>query len=137
LSFLLDTNVVSELRRHDRCRPAVRAWFDGTAPDELHLSILTLAELFRGAERLSRRDPDAGRVIADWVSAVEAQFSDRILGITPTIARTWARISVPDPLPIVDGFLAATAIVHGLTLVTRNVADVARTGVALLNPFEP
>jgi predicted nucleic acid-binding protein len=101
----------------------------------LHLSILTLAELYRGAERLSRRDQRAGQILAEWVSAVEAQFSDRIFGIPPQIARVWARISVPDPLPVVDGFLAATAIVHGLTLVTRNVADVARTGVRLFNPF--
>lgn len=136
MSFLVDTNVISELRRSDRCSPAVRAWFDSVAPVELYLSILTIAEIRLGAERISRRDPKAGAILLEWVEDVEAQFEDRIVGIDRDVAKTWAKISTPDPLPFVDGFLAATALVRGLTLVTRDKHGVARTGVRLLDPFD-
>jgi toxin FitB len=96
VGFLVDTNVISELRRSDRCAPSVRAWFESVSARELYLSILTIAEIHVGAE--------AGAILARWVEDVEAEFHDRVLGIDRDIARTWAKLSTPDPLPFIDGF---------------------------------
>jgi toxin FitB len=134
--FLLDTNVVSELRKGERCHPGVREWIRPVRSEDLHVSVLTIGELRRGVESLRRRDPPGARSIDSWLARLVRDQEDRILGVSREIAEEWGRLNVPDPLPAVDGLLAATARVHGLTLVTRNVADVSRTGVAYLNPFE-
>ena len=103
---------------------------------DLHLSVLVLGEIRRGVERLRRRDPTQAANLESWLAQLRTNFRDRILPITAEIAEEWGRLNVPDPVPTVDGMIAATARVHGLTVATRNTADFARTGVPTFNPFE-
>ncbi len=133
--FLLDTNVVSELRKGERADAGLRAWLAGHVDDEFWLSVLVVGELRRGVELLARRDAASAAVLGRWLDETIEEFSDRILPVSLAISQAWARLSVPDPMPVVDGLLAATASEHDLTLLTRNVTDVARTGVAYVNPF--
>ena len=133
--FLLDTNVVSELRKGSRADAGLRAWLAGHIDDDFWLSVLVTGELSRGVELLARRDAASAAVLGRWLDDTIHEFSDRILPVTLGISQVWAGLSVPDPVPVVDGLLAATALEHGLTLVTRNVADVARTSVLFVNPF--
>ena len=133
--FLLDTNVVSELRRGDRADPGVRQWFEAHAADQLWLSALVVGELRRGVELLRRRDAKAGDVLGAWLDGVTTEFGDRVLPITMEVCERWGVLNVPDPLPVVDGLMAATALEHDLVLVTRNTRDVERTGVQVDNPF--
>jgi predicted nucleic acid-binding protein len=135
LSYLLDTNVISELRKGGRADANVAAWFAGIAEEEIFLSVLTIGEIRRGIESVRRRDPDAAAALDRWLNLLIEAHSDRIVPIDYPIAVEWGRMNVPDPLPVVDGLLAATARVLGLTLVTRNVTDVAGTEVELLDPF--
>jgi len=135
MSFLLDTNVISEIRKGERAHPAVARWSRQADAASLFTSVVVLAEIRRGIELKRRNDPDQAAALDRWYAAMRAGLEDRILPITEPIADIWARLSVPDPLPLVDGLLAATAKVHDLTLVTRNVADIARTGVRALDPF--
>lgn len=135
MSFLLDTNILSELRKGQRCNPGVASWFEGIAPGEVHLSALTVGELRKGIEKIRRRDEVAARALEGWMDGLVSDYSDRILPVDQAIAEQWGRFNVPDPLPVLDSLLAATAKVHGLTLVTRNLKDVERTGVDCLNPF--
>lgn len=135
MSFLLDTNVISELRKGPRCNAGVSSWFEEVASEDLYLSVLTLGELRKGIENLRRRDAPAASALEAWLLEVESSHSERILPVDQAVADQWGRFSVPDPLPVLDGLLAATAHVHGLTLVTRNLKDVERTGVTCLNPF--
>jgi toxin FitB len=136
VSFVLDTNVVSELRKQ-RPHPRVDAWFRSVASADLYLSVLVVGEIVQGVERLRRRDPAQAVVYDRWLSDLREEHADRILPVDGAVADEWGRLNVPDPLPVVDGLLAATAKVRGWTLVTRNVSDVERTGVRLLNPFDP
>ena len=135
MTFLLDTNVVSEIRKRERADRGVRRWFEATAEDSLFLSVLVLGEVRRGVELKRRRDPRAAQHLEAWLSSLEASFSDRLLLVDAAVSDAWGRLNVARPLPVVDGLLAATAIVHGLTLVTRNTDDFARVRVPLLNPF--
>ena len=134
MSHLLDTNVISELRK-PQANPHVQAWFAPVAGDDLYLGVLTVGEVRRGIERLRRRDPAQAGVFEAWLASLQRQYADRLLAVTAEIADEWGRLNVPDPTPTVDGLLAATARVRGLVLVTRNTADRARTGVRLLGPF--
>ena len=134
MSFLLDTNLVAELRK-PRAHPGVMRWFDSVDGSELFLSVLVLGEVRQGIVRLRRRDPRQAATYDAWLSRLRHDFADRILPVTEDIALDWGRLNAGDPLPVVDGLLAATARVHNLTLVTRNVADFERTEVPLLNPF--
>ena len=129
--------MVSELRKHDRCDPDVASWFSGVAAEEIFLSVLTLGELRKGIELIRRRDPQAAGFLETWLAELIATYSDRILGLDQETAEEWGRMNAPDRLPVIDSLLAATAKVHGLTLVTRNVKDVERSGVDLMNPFKP
>jgi len=135
LSYLLDTNVVSELRKGPRCDPGVASWFAGISSEEMHLSALILGEIRKGIENIRRRDQPAAEALEGWFRELVATHSDRILPIDQAIAEQWGRFNVPDPLPVLDGLLAATASVYSLTLVTRNLKHVHRTGVDCLNPF--
>jgi len=134
VKYLLDTNVLSETRR-TRGDEGVKRWVSSTPADDLYLSVLVVGEVRRGIERLKRRDPDQAEVYEAWLSTVLRDYADRILPVDAEAADEWGRMSVPDPVPIVDGLMAATAKARGMTFVTRNTADVERTGVALLDPF--
>ncbi len=135
--FLLDTNVVSEMRKGTRADLYLRRWFSDHTDAELWLSVLVVGELRRGIELIRRRDESAATALQAWLESMLRDFSDRVLPVTIAISQRWALISVPDPVPVVDGLLAATAIEHGLALVTRNTGDVMRTGVEHVDPFTP
>lgn len=137
MSYLLDTNVLSGLRKGRRCDPNVARWALSVPRSSLHTSLLVLGEIRRGVERIRRKDQGQARVLEGWLEQVRRTFAGRILGLDEAVVDLWGRLDVPDPVPVVDGLLAATARRHDLVLVTRNVADVRRTGARLLNPFEP
>ena len=136
MSFLVDTNVISETRKGTRCDPHVAAWAAGVDPNKLFISVLVLGEMRRGAELLRRKHDIAQAASLDaWIAVTARDFGDRVLVVDDKIADAWGVFMARRPLPIVDGLLAATAIVHDLTLVTRNIKDVHGTGVRTLNPF--
>jgi predicted nucleic acid-binding protein len=135
LSYLVDTNVISELRKRERADPAVQAWFASVADEEIFLSVLTVGEIRQGVERIRRRDPAAATALDRWLDRVVDMHRDRLVPVDRLVVEEWGRMNVPDPLPVIDGLLAATAKITGLTLATRNVGDVERTGVDLVNPF--
>jgi toxin FitB len=135
VSYLFDTNVLSELRKGERCHPSVVAWFSSLEPHEIYLSVLTVGELRKGVELIRRRDPRAAESLDVWLQELASSYADRILAVDQEIAERWGRLKVPDPLPVIDSLLAATAIVRSMTLATRNVLDIARTGVRWVNPF--
>ena len=137
--FLLDTNVVAELRKvkTGKADRSVAAWSDSADAGELYLSAVTIEELEIGVLGIERRDRVQGELFRRWMDEqVLPTFADRILPIETTVARRSARLHVPDPRPIRDGFIAATALAHGLILVTRNVGDFEPMGVRLLNPWD-
>jgi predicted nucleic acid-binding protein len=136
LRFLLDTNVISEIRKRGRANPNVARWVAQSPVKDIGTSVVVLAEIRRGIEMKRRSDPDQAEILDRWFAQMRTRLGDRVLAIDEPIADAWAHLGIPDPIPLVDGLLAATAMVHGLTLVTRNTADVARTGVSVLNPFE-
>lgn len=135
MGFLIDTNILSELQKGERANAGVKNWYAACSPDDLYLSVLVIGEIRQGIERLKRRDPAQAERIEQRLADVLALMQGRILAITENIAQRWGIINSPDPMPVIDGLLAATALEHGLTLVTRNVRDVQRSGVACLNPF--
>jgi toxin FitB len=134
VSFLLDTNVVSEIRKQTP-DAGVASWFASVPADRLFLSVLVVGEIRHGIERLACRDPAQAEIFERWLSQLVGGYGDRLIPITERIAQTWGRLNVPDPVPVIDGLMAATALVNDWTLVTRNVSDVRSTGVRLLNPF--
>jgi len=135
LSFLIDTNVLSELRKGSRCDRNVADWFGGIAEADIFLSVLTIGELRRGVDLIRRRDAKSASHLNDWLRGITDIHQDRILPVDRAIAEEWGRMCVARPLPVIDGLLAATAKVHGLCLVTRNTRDIAGTGVDHLDPF--
>ncbi len=134
-SFLLDTNVLSEARKPTRTNAGVAGWLASTPADQLYLSVLVIGEVRRGTDSLARRDPLAAAVFEDWLRTVRREYAERILPITEEIAHQWGRADVLRRFPTVDGLMAATAVVHDLTLVTRNERDVEGSGARTLNPF--
>jgi predicted nucleic acid-binding protein len=135
--FLLDTNVLSELRRRDRTDARVAAWADGVPASELFLSAITILEVEVGVLRLMRRDPARGAVLRRWVDErVIPAFERRILAVDTAVAQRCAGMHVPDPRAERDALIAATALTHGLVVATRNVGDFSGLGVRILNPWE-
>jgi toxin FitB len=135
VGFLLDTNIVSELRK-TKPDAAVLGWYERHADDSVFISSLVVGEIRQGIERLRPRDLLRAEALDGWLSGLVVAYRDRVLPVTAAIAEEWGRLNAaPQPPPVVDGLMAATAGVHGLTLVTRNLADVARTGVEAVNPF--
>jgi predicted nucleic acid-binding protein len=135
VSFLIDTNIISEVRKGDRCDRAVAAWWAGVAEEDLWLSTLVLGEIRKGVELARRRDPAKASALEAWLGEVASGFADRVLAIDGAVAEEWGRISAIRPVPVIGALLAATAKANDLTLVTRNEADVAGLGVEVLNPF--
>jgi toxin FitB len=133
--FLLDTNIISEIRKRERAHAGVTRWVAQTPVTEIGTSVIVLAEIRRGIELKRRTDSKQARSLDQWFAQMRSRLEDRVLSVDEPIAEAWALLNVPDPLPLIDGLLAATAKVYGLTLVTPNVADISRTGVPLLNPF--
>ncbi|MGF1597581.1 MAG: type II toxin-antitoxin system VapC family toxin [Acidimicrobiales bacterium] len=133
--YLIDTNVISELRNGRRANEGVRAWFEANADTEIWLSVLVVGELRRGAALVRRRDAESANRLDMWLISLETTYADRLLPVTLDVARQWAMLGLPDPLPVIDGLLAATAISHELIVVTRNSADISRSGAACENPF--
>lgn len=135
--YLLDTNVVSEMRRRARMAPAVAAWAAQVRPIDLYLSVITVMELETGARLVGRRDPEQGRRLVAWIERqILRAFDGRILPIDLAVARRCAALHVPNPRPINDALMAATALDHRLAVVTRNVRDFDGTGVTVLNPWD-
>lgn len=137
MSLLLDTNVISEVRR--RRDPHVRAWADSVDDADLRLSVLSLGELRSGIDRLRRHDAAQAEVFARWLSALRTRFAGRILAVDTRVADRWGQINAAADHNTVDSLIAATAHVHELTVVTRNTKDFQGCGVPLLNPwaYEP
>lgn len=134
MTFLVDTNVLSELRR-PRPDDGVIRWYSSVQPSDLFISVLVVGELRRGVDSLARRDPAGAEPLELWLTQLTTRFQDRLAPITLEIAERWGALNVPDPLPAIDGLLGATALVHGWTVVTRNARDLDRTGAPTLNPF--
>ena len=135
--FLIDTNVLSELRKGARADVNVRRWFEGIDENSIFLSVLVTGEIRCGIESIRKRDPRAASALEHWLDNVMEAHSERVLPVDAATADEWGRLDARGSLPVVDGLLAATARVHDLTLVTRNVKDVIRTGVDMLDPFAP
>lgn len=137
MNYLIDTNIISEVRKGDRCDPRVAAWYASIDDADIYLSVLVLGEIRKGVERARTNDPARARALEAWLSAVRDSFADRLLPVDRTVADEWGRMGAKRTVSAIDALLAATAKVHRLTLVTRNVADVADLGADVLNPFEP
>jgi toxin FitB len=135
VSWLVDTSILSELRKGERANAGVREWFAAALDEELFTSVLVLGEVRRAIESIRRRDVPSAIALEQWLSRLTTSFQDRVLPIDAAVADRWGGLNVPDPVPTVDGLLAATALVHDLVLVTHNVRDLAGTGVRLLDPL--
>jgi len=136
LSFLLDTNVLSEIRKGKNCDAKVRQWWDSTTESDFYLSVIVAGEIYRGIDKLMMTNPAMARKFQTWLASVVQEFEGRTLTVDLRTAEIWGRLSSKRTLPLADGLLAATALAHDLTLVTRNTRDIQRTGVRYLNPFE-
>ena len=134
LQYLLDTNILSETRKK-QADERVMSFLSDAEPSALFISVLSLGELRKGVALKIRSDADAAKRLGAWVDGLEFSFGERILGIDAAIARQWGELSAQRSRPVVDTLLAATALVHKLTLVTRNISDVHDLGVKLLDPW--
>ncbi len=136
--FLMDTNVISEVRMGARCDAHVCDWYSRVEEAQLFISSLSIGQIRRGIELARRRgDLPQADTLESWLETVRAQFSSRVLPVDDSVANIWGRLAATRPVPVIDGLLATTAIVHNLVLVTRNVADVDGLGATLLNLFLP
>ena len=135
MSYLLDTNIISELRKGAVCDRHVAAWYALVADEDLFLSTLVLGEIRKGVELARPKNPGKAAALEAWLEQVVAGFAGRVLGIDGAVADLWGRMSAIRTIPVIDGLLAATAATAGLTLVTRNDRDIAGLGATVLNPF--
>lgn len=136
MRYLVDTNVVSELRKGRRCHSGVAAFFGQAPADSLFLSVLSLGELRKGIEQIRGRDPEQAQSLDAWVHDLQRFYASRILPIDGEVADRWGELNTLRTFPVVDSLLAATALVHDLTLVTRNARDVEGSGAVVLDPFD-
>jgi len=136
VNYLIDTNIISEVRKGRQCDPNVANWYDKIEDASLYLSVLVMGEIRKGIERVRPKDNAQANAIENWLVAVDKAFGERILPVDRAVANEWGRLNAIRPLPVIDGLLAATAKIHRMTMVTRNTADIADLGVRVLNPFE-
>ena len=135
MSYLIDTNIISEVRKGAKCDSRVATWYESIADAEIFLSVLALGEIRKGVERARSSRPAQAQVLERWLETIMESFADRILPVDQGVADNWGRMSATRSVPTIDGLLAAAAKAHLMTLVTRNIADVADLGVEVLNPF--
>jgi hypothetical protein len=136
MNVLVDTNVISELRRGRNAATGVVTWFAAMPAENVFTSVIVLGEIRRGIELLAMRDKLQADALAQWYGTIRERLGDRVLVVDEPVMTLWAKISVPNILPAYDALIAATALFHGLIVVTRNTQDYRRTGVAVLNPWE-
>jgi len=135
VNMLVDTNVVSELKRGRNADPRVVAWFSEVPNERVFTSVIVLGEVRRGIELVARRDKPQAEVLERWYASIRDQLANRVLAVDEPIMMVWSRISVRDLLPAYDGLIAATALVHGMTVATRNTVDYRRAGVEVFDPW--
>lgn len=135
MNYLIDTNIISEIRKAESCNPCVAAWYESIADESVYLSVLVLGEIRKGIERARSKNPNQAGALEKWLATVCRSFAERILPIDQAVADEWGRMSAKRPVSTIDALLAATAKVHGMTLATRNVDDVADLGAEVVNPF--
>ena len=135
MSFLIDTNIISEIRKKARCDQHVAAWYASIDEGELYLSVLVTGAIRRGIELARRRDPAKADALERWLDQVDTAFGDRILPIDRDVAEAWGRMNAERPIPVIDGLLAATAQQHSLTIVSRNVSDFIGAGMVVISPW--
>jgi toxin FitB len=135
VTFLVDTNVLSEMRKRQRRSPDVQAWVEAVGWNALSTSWIVIGEMIRGANLVRRRDIEQARMLDAWIEYTVNQLGGRIYPVDGPVAATWARLGIHDPLPATDGLIAATALTHGLTLATRNVRDFSIAGLNVVNPW--
>ena len=137
MRYLLDTNIVSELRKGARCDPAVAGWEQAElTPHGGAISVITIGEIRKGIALIAPRDPQQAARLESWLAGLCQDFASRILPVSRDVAEEWGRLNALRPLPAVDSLLGATAQVHGLILVTRSVSDLRAVGLHIVNPFE-
>jgi predicted nucleic acid-binding protein len=136
VNYLIDTNIISEVRKGRRCDPNVARWYETIEDASLYLSVLVIGEIRKGIEKIRPKDDAQADAIENWLVAVDKAFGERILPVDRAVANEWGRLNANRPVPVIDGLLAATAKIHRMTLVTRNTTDIDDLGVHILNPFE-
>ena len=136
MNYLIDTNIISEVRKGRRCNPNVASWYKSIDDASLYLSVLVMGEIRTGIEKIRSKDNAQAVALENWLVAVDTAFGERILTVDRAVASEWGRLNASRPLPVIDSLLAATAKVHRMTLVTRNTSDIANLNVQILNPFE-
>jgi predicted nucleic acid-binding protein len=133
--FLLDTNVLSEIRKGRRGDAGVRDWIGHAVPDELFLSVMVLGEIRKGIEQIRPRDESQAMILDAWLQTLATTFSDRLLPVDQRVANEWGRLVVKQGVPLLDALIAATALTHELIVVSRDVEGFRKTGARILNPF--
>jgi predicted nucleic acid-binding protein len=133
--YLLDTNIISELRKGDRCDAGVRRWFETSEAGEMFISVLVLGEIRQGIERISLRDHASAQALDKWLRRISTEYADRLLPVDERVADRGGRLGLRQPVPVLDALMAATALVHDLVLVSRDEPGFRNTGVRRLNPF--
>jgi toxin FitB len=135
VNVLVDTNVVSELKRGRHADPRVVAWFSKMPVERVFTSVIVLGKVRRGIELLARRDKRQAELLERWYASIREHLANRILAVDEPVMMIWSKISVPHMLPAYDGLIAATALAHGMTVVTRNALDYQRAGVDVIDPW--
>jgi toxin FitB len=136
VKYLIDTKIISEVRKGPKCDRYVAAWFESIADADIYLSVLVVGEIRKGIERARPNNPVQATALEQWLTAVVRSFAERIMPIDQAVADEWGRMSAKRSLSTIDALLAATAKVNGMTLATRNTSDVANLGVRVLDLFE-